>query len=306
MQIISSFSAPVVSPTVATIGLFDGVHLGHRYLLKQVVSLAQQLQLKPAVITFDRHPRTVTEPGFVPQLLCNDTQKVDKLAETGIKLCISLPFDTEMAQMDYRDFMHQILQQKLNVDTLVVGYDHRFGKRGEHHSSDYRQYGNLIGMKVVEAAELPSAMHVSSSQIRKALLQGKVLYAAQMLSYPYCLEGNIVQGDGLGRQIGFPTANLHLFENQRLLPADGVYATFATVEGDTCFGMTYIGKRPTVKDDGKSVIETHLFDFEGDIYGKTMQIEFVDFIRSEQRFVSQQALKKQLIKDREAVRKIFE
>ncbi|SBV95170.1 riboflavin biosynthesis protein RibF [uncultured Dysgonomonas sp.] len=294
------------APLVATIGFFDGVHTGHRFLIDQVKEEAAKRELPSAVITFPVHPRKVLQKDYQPALLCGFDEKTERLASTGVDYCICLDFTTEISQLSAREFMKDILKDKLSVNTLVIGYDHRFGHNREDGFADYKRYGSEIGIDVIEARELPGEEHVSSSRIRKLLVEGYIRKAAKLLSYNYTISGKIVEGFKVGRTIGFPTANIQVWETYKVIPAFGVYAVYVHVEGQRYDGMLYIGKRPTLHNGDNISIEVNLFNFDGDLYNKELTAEFIDFVRPDEKFIDIDTLKKQIGNDKDTVISVIE
>lgn len=294
------------APLVATIGFFDGVHTGHRFLIDQVKEEAAKRGLPSSVITFPVHPRKVLQKDYQPALLCGFEEKTERLATTGVDYCVCLDFTTEISQLSAREFMKNILKDKLSVNTLVIGYDHRFGHNREDAFADYKRYGSEIGIDVIEARELPGEEHVSSSRIRKLLAEGYIRKAAKLLSYNYTISGKIVEGFKVGRTIGFPTANIQVWETYKVIPAFGVYAVYVHVEGQRYDGMLYIGKRPTLHNGDNISIEVNLFNFDGDLYNKNLTAEFIDFVRPDEKFIDIDTLKKQIGNDKDTVISVIE
>lgn len=293
-------------PLVATIGFFDGVHTGHRYLIEQVKEEAATRGLPSAVITFPVHPRKVLQKDYQPALLCGYDEKIERLASTNVDYCVCLDFTVEISQMPARQFMQEILKDRLNINTLIIGYDHRFGYNREESFSEYKHYGDEIGINVIEAKELPGDDHVSSSRVRKLLGEGYVRKAARLLSYNYTISGKIVEGFKVGRTIGFPTANIQVWETYKVIPAFGIYAVYVHVEGEKYDGMLYIGQRPTLHNGDNVSIEVNLFNFDGDLYNKELTAEFLEFIRPDELFSNIDTLKQQIMKDKENVIKYIE
>lgn len=289
---------------VATVGFFDGVHIGHRHLINQVKAEAQRRTLPSAVITFPVHPRKVLQKDYQPALLCGYEEKVEQLATTGIDYCISLPFTIEFSHLSAKEFMESVLKDKLHVDTLLVGYDHRFGHNREDGIKEYIAYGNEIGINVLQATELQTAGdNISSSKIRRLLKEGKISESNALLSYNYTLSGKVVEGYQVGRTIGFPTANMRAWERYKVVPELGVYAVLVHV-GDIVYeGMLYIGVRPTLYEDSDISVEVNLFDFESDLYNQSLTVEFIDFIRPDMKFSSIDELVAQIRRDKMSVKK---
>lgn len=293
-----------IAPLVATVGFFDGVHIGHRHLIAQVKSEAQRLHLPSAVITFPVHPRKVLQKEYQPALLCGFDEKVAQLRTTGVDYCISLPFTQELSLLSAKEFIGSVLKEKLNVHTLFVGYDHRFGHDRREGFPQYKIYGEAEGLHVIEASELKcDGKDVSSSSIRLFLKAGEIMKANTLLSYNYTLSGKIVEGYKVGRTIGFPTANIQAWERYKVVPELGVYAVFVHL-GDVIYeGMLYIGTRPTLHNGNEISVEVNIFDFVGDLYNQSLTVEFIDFIRADMKFDSMDALVQQIHTDKENVKK---
>ena len=300
MNIIKDTYPQSLPPTVATIGFFDGVHLGHRYLINQVKIAASQFGWCSSIITFPVHPRQVIQSDYQPSLLSSPEEKIELLASTGIDNCILLPFTRELSMLTAWEFM-QLLYDQYQVRMLVIGYDHRFGHNRAETFEDYCRYGRELGIHIMQATAYTQEQDkVSSSAIRRALLSGEVSTAAKYLGYPYFLQGTIVGGYQVGRKIGFPTANLQVDFSNKLIPSVGVYAVYVYVNGQKYKGMLNIGHRPTLNNGTDLSIEVHILDFEGDIYHQPMRIEFIDFLRTEAKFQSTEELALQIQKDKEA------
>lgn len=291
---------------VATIGFFDGVHAGHKFLIEQVEKEAERQSLASAVITFPVHPRKVLHKDYQPALLCSYDEKIDRLISTGIDYCISLDFTQEMSRLTAHGFMLEILKEKLNVKTLIIGYDHRFGHNRSEGFEDYVRYGREMGMEVLQAAEFSPQEHISSSRIRRLLGNGEVEKAAQLLTYNYTISGRIVEGFKVGRTIGFPTANIKVWESFKVIPAFGVYAVYVNIEGEKYKGMLYIGKRPTLQNGDNISLEVNIFDFDNDLYYKSLSVEFLKFVRPDRKFANIEELKFQINRDKEQVKKILQ
>lgn len=287
---------------LATIGCFDGVHLGHRYLLEQVVRHAASRGLDPVAITFDQHPAAVLGRQIPPMLTPLDT-KLRLLATCGLSRVIVLPFDQQMAALTAREFLDH-LRQKYDVRALVIGYDHHFGRRqaGEGFA-EYSQYGRECGVELILATELPD-ISVSSSAVRRALLCGDIQTAAALLGRPFVLQGKVGKGQQLGRTIGFPTANIEP-ESQMIIPARGVYATTARLaDGTSHPAVTNIGCRPTVAASDALSVETYIINYGGNLYGESLEITFRSRIRDERRFDSLEKLRAQIAADVAAAQKL--
>ena len=296
------------NPQVATIGFFDGVHRGHRYLIDQMITVAKEADMESTVITFDRHPRQVLHSDYLPQMLSTFEEKKALLENTPADHIEILTFDEQLAALSAHDFMKQVLRERLNVRKLVIGYDNRFGHNRSEGFEDYVRYGQDLGIEVIQAMPLsePDKEAISSSYIRACLLVGNVWGANEALGYAYSLTGRVIDGFHEGRKIGFPTANLNTDEIGKLIPAPGVYAVHVQLENEQHLrpAMMNIGTRPTY-DGHVQTLEVHIFDFDGDIYGQQLRVVFDRRIRNEMKFSSPQELAKQLEKDKEEIRRIY-
>lgn len=314
----SAFNSPL--KCVATIGSFDGVHLGHRSLLSQVRSIADERALKAVAVTFDTAPRRVLHGGGDVHLSTLD-ERMALLRGAGMDEVALLTFTREMAQLTAREFMQQVLREQLGVAVLVIGYDHRFGRGRAEGFDDYVRYGKELGIEVVrDEACTYGGEAVSSTRIRGCIAEGRIAEANALLGYRYSLVGEVVDGYKVGRKIGFPTANLRLHDEHKLMPAGGVYAVYVNFVGNDGennhfqtdgnnshaehVGMLNIGQRPTLNNGEERSIEVHILDFEGDLYGKSLQLEFLERLRDEQPFESVDDLIAQLQADRERVRQL--
>lgn len=254
--------------------------------------------LPSALITFPVHPRKVMNSDYHPELLTIYDEKRALLEETGVDYCMVLDFTPELSQLTAQAFMADILKTRYNVQTLVIGYDHRFGHNRSEGFDDYCQYGQAMGMEVVLAHACTAGdMQISSSVIRNFLHEGKVEMASRCLGYNYFLDGIVVSGHQVGRTIGFPTANLKVDDPDKLVPAYGVYAVYVTLDGQTYKGMLSIGIRPTIGNGTDRSIEVNILHFNADIYSKTLRLTFVKYLRPELKFDTIEALVKQLHRD---------
>ena len=286
-----------------TIGFFDGVHLGHRYLVSELSEIAKKRNFASAVLTFRTHPRQVLHSDYIPSLLTTADEKIALLKETGVDYVVMTEFTREFSMLTAQNFM-RLLHDNLNVLCLMIGYDHRFGHNRSEKFEDYVRFGKEIGIEVVQSSPLViDGINVSSSAVRKTISEGDVAKAAKLLGREYSLAGQVVKGFQVGRTIGFPTANI-AYDDSRILPKDGVYAARVAVESHLYDAMLYIGSRPTV-NTGKTSVEAYLFDFSDDIYGKNVNVRFVDRIRDSIKFDSIEELKKQLGKDEIKAKKLM-
>jgi len=295
---ISSFM-----PCVSTVGIFDGVHAGHRSLIEELKLLARERQLESVVITFAEHPRTVLNPDFKPQILDTLAEKITHIESTGVDTCIVLDFTTEMAKLSASDFITDILYQKFNVRTLLVGHDHRFGHNREDGFEEYKQYGNSTGIEVLQAVRYATEedTEINSSEVRKALNEGDIDKANRLLSYSYNISGTVVEGFKVGRTIGFPTANIEPNHPNKLIPSIGVYDVRVLVNNRQHLGMLNIGNRPTLNNGEKISIEVHILNFNEDIYNQAITVSFLRKIRDQRKFNGIDELKEQLQKDKNYV-----
>ena len=306
MNIIGDTYPQALPPTVATIGFFDGVHLGHRDLINQVKIAASQCGWCSSIITFPIHPRQVIQSDYQPQLLSSPEEKIELLSQTGVDNCILLPFTRELSKLTAWEFM-QLLYEQYKVRMLVIGYDHRFGHNRAETFEDYCRYGRELGIHIMQATAYTQEQDkVSSSAIRRALLSGDVMTAHKYMGYNYFLEGTVVSGYQVGRKIGFPTANLRVDFPYKLIPSIGVYAVRVQVAGQQWKGMLSIGYRPTINNGNDLSIEVHILDFQGDIYNQKMRLEFIEFLRPEVKFDSVDELIAQMHKDKEETIKVFQ
>ena len=295
---------------VATIGFFDGVHRGHRFLIRQLTRYAVGHDLASLLVTFRTHPRQVMQAAYQPQLLTTYDEKCGQLATTGADYCLTLDFTTALAALSARRFMAEILKEKLSVKVLVIGYDHRFGHDRSEGVAEYVEYGRELGMEVVRAdAFAMSEVNVSSSMVRACLAEGEVGIAARCLTRPYEITGRVVHGFHVGHELGFPTANIQVEDSQKLIPKNGVYAVWVKGkiggEEHVWGGMLNIGLRPTMENGENRTIEVHLLDFAGDLYGCRLTLSFVRRLRDERKFRNKGELVHQLREDEAMVRMIL-
>ena len=290
-------------PTVLTIGTFDGVHLGHQKIVERVVTNARQEGLLATVFTFFPHPRMVVQHDKGLKLIHTLEEKKQLLQQLGVDLLVVQPFNEAFAQLTAEEFVSTILVQHLNVKKVIIGYDHRFGRNRTANIDDMRLFGEKYGFAVEEiSVQEVDEVSVSSTKIREALNKGDVTTAEHYLGTPYSLTGRVVHGLKLGRTLGYPTANIQVTEDYKLIPKDGVYAVYSYIGSRKVYGMMSIGKNPTIEGKGAS-IEVYFFDFNGDLYDQKLTIEFVQYLREEQKFATIDLLKKQLQDDETAARK---
>ena len=307
MEIIADINNFKALPCAATIGSFDGVHLGHRAMLMELQARARQLGLPVMVVTFARHPRLLFGGSGDRFLLSSNEEKVALLETLGVNYCVMLEFDAVMASMSAERFMKEILKEKLGVELLCVGYDHHFGKpvQGEGFEQ-YAEYGNKLGMDVfISSPFFVDGVAVSSSKVRRALASGDIALASLLLGYEYSLSGSVVHGARIGRSLGFPTANISLADDMKLLPADGVYAVRVFFDGKEHKGIMNIGVKPTIGKNLAHTIEVYVLDFSGDLYGKNIVVSLLCRVRGEMTFESVDALRCQINHDVQFVRNLI-
>jgi riboflavin kinase/FMN adenylyltransferase len=293
---------------VVTSGTFDGVHVGHQKILNRLREVALKHSGETVVITFWPHPRLVLHPEDRSLKLLNTfEEKAELLKEQGIQHLVRIPFTKEFSQLTSEEFIQKILVQTIGTKKLVIGYDHRFGHNREGSFEQLKLNAPRYGFDVEEIPRQDvDHVAVSSSKIRKALEEGDLDTASHLLGQPYSLTGRVVVGDRIGRQLGYPTANIDIDTHYKLIPADGIYAV-TVLHGRTLYkGMLYIGNRPTVNGT-KRVIEVNLFDFSGDLYGESLTLRFHTFIRGDEKFPDLDTLKQQLAQDKiDALRLLHE
>ncbi|MGL5272248.1 MAG: bifunctional riboflavin kinase/FAD synthetase [Phocaeicola sp.] len=305
MQTIITKPTQPLNPLVATIGFFDGVHCGHRFLLNELKEVAASLNLSTALVTFPVHPRRVLQSDFQPQLLSTPEEKLERLKTTGIDYCIWLNFTKELASLSAYEFM-RFLRDTYNIRCLVIGHDHRFGHNREEGFNEYLAYGKQLGVLVILARKYNSDNEgISSSAIRNLLQRGDVAKAATFLGYNYALSGVVVGGFKVGSKIGFPTANLSETGEYKLIPSLGVYAVRVWIGDVSYAGMMNVGTRPTLDNGTHQTLEVHILAFTGVLYDQTIRVEFVQYLRPEKKFESLEALQHQLAKDKESVLYLF-
>lgn len=293
---------------VVTIGTFDGVHLGHQKVIERLKAYAQKYHGESVIFTFYPHPRLVTAPdeGNL-RLLTTLEEKTTLFEKTGIDHLIVFPFTKSFSELTYKEFVKEILVEEINTRCLVVGYDHRFGKNREGGFDYLKECAKKYEFDIEKLdALLVDASNVSSTKIRQSLEAGNIARANRYLGYRFTLHGTVVEGERVGRKIGFPTANIEASDVYKLIPGYGVYAVEIKLSGRNYKGMLNIGTRPTFNNnaDNRS-IEVHIFDFSGDIYNKEITLIFVGKIRAEQKFNGPEALVEQLKKDKKTAQKIL-
>ncbi len=289
--------------TCLTVGNFDGLHRGHQTLINKVIKYSKENNLKSVVFTFSNHPVNYFKPGYVKNII-SQREKFELIERMGVDICISIAFDDSMTQISAQDYVNKILKEKLHVKKMVIGHDFTFARKKEGNPQLLKELAKEAGfdVEVVDPVIL-EGIRISSTAIRKAVAEGRVLEAEHFLGRYFAVEGRVVRGRQIGRTIGFPTANIE-YDHSMVIPAIGIYASLVVLDGEVYCGATSIGTNPTV--NGKSLsIETYILDFDKDIYGKTIRIEFIEKMRDEIKFESKEALKEQLEKDTLYVRQKY-
>ncbi|MAX70488.1 MAG: riboflavin biosynthesis protein RibF [Flavobacteriaceae bacterium] len=290
--------AKTENSSIITIGTFDGVHIGHQKILEYLVKSSKKINLTPTVLTLFPHPRMVLQKDNSIKLLNTIDERIELLKSFGIEEVIVKPFTKAFSNLSAEDYVKSILVDELNTKQVVIGYDHHFGKNRSANIEDLRAFAKTYHFKVEEiSAQDIEDVTVSSTKIRTALDKGEVDLANSYLGYNYFITGEVVKGKGLGRTIDYPTANISIKEDYKLIPHDGVYVVKSTIDNTTIFGMMNIGTNPTVGGKTRS-IEVHFFGLEKDIYNEDLKIEFLKRLRNEQKFENLEALKDQLSKDK--------
>ncbi len=319
---------------VVTIGTFDGVHLGHRKIISRLQEIARECDGETVILTFFPHPRMILHPEDQNLKLLNTiTEKAQLLAALGIDHLIITPFSRDFSNLSAKEYIREMLVERIGTKKIVIGYDHRFGKDRSGGLAELQQFAPVYGYEAEEILEQDvNEVAVSSSRIRKALLQGEITWANQFLGYAFFITGKVIRGDQIGRTLGYPTANLFIEESYKLIPADGIYAVSVEVGAEMkerragniaggillstlrsplpaprsplLKGMAYIGHRPTINGMTRN-IEVNIFDFDGDIYNQTLQMSFHAFIRHDIKFPGLEELTQQLGRDKESVLSYF-
>ena len=298
MKIISNFNSfSAKNKTIATIGTFDGVHIGHQKIIQKLVKTAKDKNLVAIVLTFFPHPRMVLQKDANIKLINTINEKAQLFEKLGVDSLVVKKFTKQFSRLSAEDFVKQILVGKLKIENIIIGYDHHFGRNRNANIDDLRDYGKNYNFEVEEiSVQDINEVAVSSTKIRNALNEGDIETANLFLGYNFMLTGTVVKGKGLGKELGYPTANIFIEENYKLIPKQGVYIVQSKIDGKTIFGMMNIGKNPTIGENDQS-IEVHFFNFSKNLYKKNIQIELLHRIRDEVKFDSLENLKVQLEKD---------
>jgi len=296
-QSINAFSSS--KKTIVTLGTFDGVHLGHKSILNKLIEATENGLYESVVLTFYPHPRLILQQEHSLQLLNSMDEKIMLLEKSGIDHLIIHPFDTAFSKLSAEAFVQEILVTQLQIHKIIIGYDHRFGENRTANITDLIEFGKKYNFEVVQVnAQEINEIAVSSTKIRKALLNGDIKTANNYLGYKYSFNGKVIEGMKNGRTIGYPTANIQIEENYKLIPKNSVYIVSSEINKTLYYGMMNIGTNPTLGEN-EQTIEIHFFKFNSDIYSQKIKISVVDYIREEQKFESLEALKEQLDKDKD-------
>jgi len=294
------------SPTILTLGTFDGVHKGHQKILKKLNSEANKAKLKSIVLTFFPHPRIVLNPRSNLKLINTIKERSELLEKSGINFLITHPFDKTFSELSPEKFVKNILVDKLKIKKILIGYDHKFGKNRTAGIEDLKKFGLKYDFDVIEiSAKEQNKVTISSTKIRKSIENGDFNKAKSFLGYHFNIEGLVIKGNAIGRTIGFPTANLDVSEDYKLIPKRGVYLIFSLIENKKVFGMMNIGIKPTLNND-RETIEVNFFDWEKDLYKKLIKVYVLDFIRDEQKFTSLIKLEEQIKLDKKTCLKLID
>lgn len=298
MKIQKTIEYNILQESIVTIGTFDGVHVGHQKIIKKLVKIAKKKHLQAVVLTFFPHPRMVLQKDANIKLINSIDEKYNLLASQGIDHLVIKEFTQNFSRLTAQEFVRDILVNKLKTKHIIIGYDHHFGRNRTANIKDLKAFGKIYGFKVSEiSAQEIDEVAVSSTKIRQALFEGDVALANIFLGYNFMLTGTVIKGKGIGKTLEFPTANLQIHENYKLIPKTGSYVVKTNYNNKVVYGMMNIGKNPTVNGKLQS-IEMHLFDFCHDIYGETFTIELLERLRDEHKFNSLEELKAQLRLDK--------
>lgn len=289
-------------PSVITIGTFDGVHLGHKKIIERLCEFGQNNQLNSLILTFFPHPRMVLNKDYNLKLLSTIEEKKTRLEALGVDALVIEPFTIDFANLSAEDYVKTVLVDQLNAKHIIIGYDHRFGKNRTANIDDLKFYGSSLGFTVEEIpAEDIEAVSISSTKIRHALHEGLIEKANRYLGDHYTIQGMVVKGKGIGKSLNYPTANIQINSDLKLIPKHGVYIVKCLIDNKFCWGMMNIGVNPTF-DNNELSIEVHFLDYDGDLYGNALNIELLKHLRNEKKFNSIENLKNQIALDESQTR----
>ena len=298
MKIKSAADYDQIKESIVTIGTFDGVHLGHQKIINKLIGIANEERLQALVLTFFPHPRTIVQEDASIKLINTIDEKAGLMKSYGVDHLVVKAFTKEFSRLTALEYVRDVLVNKLHVKHIIVGYDHHFGRNRTANINDLKEYGAFYGFKVTEIdAHEVGDVAVSSTKIRAALTKGDIITANHFLGYNFMLTGLVVKGQGLGKTIQFPTANLKIEESYKLIPKKGVYLVQSLIDAQLVYGMMNIGTNPTVSDADKISVEVFFFDFDQSIYGQVLIIQLLDRIRDEIKFPKIEDLKLQLESD---------
>lgn len=292
--------------SIITVGSFDGVHVGHAKILSTLVNRAKERNCRSVLLTFEPHPRKVVSKDFNLRLLTLTDEKKRLISQLGVDEIIVIPFTKEFSQMSSDDFFNEFIIKKIGIKEIILGYDHRFGKGRDGDENKVRELGKLFGFDVITVPPVKFGdLTVSSSLIRKELAEGRVKNIRDYLNRYYSITGSVSEGDKRGRLLGFPTANISVTDSDKMIPSNGVYAVRVIIGDETFNGVMNIGKRPTFQGIENTILEVNIFDFEKNIYGREITVEFIDRLRDEQKFSSKDELIAQIEKDKKRALEIL-
>lgn len=306
MQVIHDIHhLPPFQDTVLTIGTYDGVHFGHQQILRRVIDAAKSISGKSILMTFNPHPRLVLQPDHPVKLITTFEEKMEILAGYDLDYVVAIPFSIDFASMDAEAYIKDIIVNMFNPKHIIIGYDHKFGKNRLGDLNLLQRFSTVYGYEVEEISKQTiDEIAISSTKVRAALLEGDIQSANFWLAHPFSISGKVVDGDKVGRKLGFPTANISIENPNKLIPPSGVYAVKVNLNGKDYNGALSIGNRPTFKLGNQLVIEVYIIDFSGDIYGEHIKITFLEKIRGQRRFENEHELILQMEKDVEMCKRL--
>ncbi|GLB52675.1 riboflavin biosynthesis protein [Neptunitalea chrysea] len=307
MQLVKSTEHTIKDPTIVTIGTFDGVHLGHQKIIEHLIGAATITGYKSTILTFFPHPRMVLQQDSDLKLINTIDERIELLEQSGIDSLFVHPFSKEFSRMSAEEYVEKLLVQKINAKRVVIGYDHRFGRNRTANIEHLIKYGEAYNFEVEEiTAELVDNVSVSSTKIRKALLEKDIETANTYLGYDFFITGTVEHGKKIGKQLNYPTANIHIKESYKLIPPIGVYLVYSMIDNQKVFGMLSIGYNPTIADNIPKTIEVNYFGIDKDLYNQKLKVYFLEHLRGEEKFSSLEDLKHQLGLDKQQCLSLIE